>query len=180
MINRWREQYLEFLKEVPHKVGAEIGVYKGDNAVSLLSGLDDLELLYCVDPWEEYDGYVVNNTPATVEEKATFGGMYAAFTKKIAPYRHRISIIKDYSVKASQMIRDSELDFIFIDGNHEYSHVKEDIIAWRSKVKKGGIISGHDYVTDTRAIRYGVKKAVDELFPMGIQKIGTIWFVVNI
>ena len=40
---------------------------------------------------------------------------------------------------------DESLDFVYIDGNHEFRYIAEDIYEWTKKVKKGGIVSGHDY-----------------------------------
>jgi hypothetical protein len=38
------------------------------------------------------------------------------------------------------------LDFIYIDANHAYDFVKEDIECWYPKVKPGGWVMGHDYI----------------------------------
>ena len=56
---------------------------------------------------------------------------------------------------------DGSFDFVFIDGNHEYSHVLEDITEWTKKVKPGGIVCGHDYKED-KVNNYGVIEAVNE------------------
>ncbi len=40
---------------------------------------------------------------------------------------------------------DNSLDFVYIDGNHDFRYIAEDISEWTNKVKKGGIVSGHDY-----------------------------------
>jgi hypothetical protein len=69
-------------------------------------------------------------------------------------------------------------DFVYIDGNHSYSHVKEDLRLWFPKVKRGGVFAGHDYfdavadkdlepifcdgVTPAKLTSYGAKSAVDE------------------
>lgn len=52
----------------------------------------------------------------------------------------------------------NELDFVYIDGNHDYEYVKEDINIWYSKVKEGGIIGGNDF----DAGHFGVVRAVLE------------------
>jgi hypothetical protein len=41
---------------------------------------------------------------------------------------------------------DNSLDFVFIDGNHSFPYVAEDIFYWEKKVRPGGIVSGHDYL----------------------------------
>ena len=56
---------------------------------------------------------------------------------------------------------DKSLDFVFIDGHHGYDYIKEDIREWSKKVRKGGIVSGHDYYL-TPAGNMGVMDAVDE------------------
>lgn len=61
----------------------------------------------------------------------------------------------------------SDIQMLFIDGDHHYNAVKGDIRGWASKVVVGGIISFHDYKPTERHLRglpwlEGVKRAVDE------------------
>jgi hypothetical protein len=72
------------------------------------------------------------------------------------------------SVEASKRFKDNSIDLIFIDADHAYESIREDIQSWLPKVKKGGIICGHDYSGQEK----GVIKAVDEL--LGKDKIETI------
>ena len=55
-------------------------------------------------------------------------------------------------------------DFIYIDALHTYKSTKEDITNWYPKLKKGGIIAGHDYCLKDigKPTEYGVIKAVTE------------------
>ena len=48
-------------------------------------------------------------------------------------------------MEALNDIPNESLDFVYIDGNHHFKYVAEDICGWSKKVRKGGIISGHDY-----------------------------------
>lgn len=48
------------------------------------------------------------------------------------------------SVEAAARFEDRSLDFVFIDGDHEHASVCADIRAWLPKVKRGGVIAGHD------------------------------------
>ena len=41
------------------------------------------------------------------------------------------------------------LDFVYIDADHRFPFVAEDLYYWYWRVKRGGIIAGHDYL-DTR------------------------------
>lgn len=61
------------------------------------------------------------------------------------------------SKEASSKYR-QEIDLLFIDGDHSYEGVKEDIRLWVRRVKKGGAVLFHDYLGSN----FGVKKAVDE------------------
>ena len=54
-------------------------------------------------------------------------------------------MIKGYSPFAAEMFEDGSLDFIYIDGLHDYESVKADIAGFYPKLKVGGIIAGHDY-----------------------------------
>lgn len=72
-----------------------------------------------------------------------------------------VNIIKKDSVEASEMFQNETIDIIFIDADHSYEAVKKDLEAWYPKVKRNGIIAGHDYLGDHWP---GVKKAVDEFF----------------
>jgi hypothetical protein len=62
---------------------------------------------------------------------------------------------------------------VYIDANHTHEEVKKDIQAWLPKIKKGGIISGHDY-----GGWEGVTQAVNEAFPLGIvhSPAGATWY----
>ena len=59
------------------------------------------------------------------------------------------------------MFEDNSIDFIYIDGNHQYDFVKKDLEDYVPKVKVGGVIAGHDYGGPTTP---GVTKAIDEYF----------------
>uniref|UniRef100_A0A6M3K0E5 Putative methyltransferase n=1 Tax=viral metagenome TaxID=1070528 RepID=A0A6M3K0E5_9ZZZZ len=158
--------------------GAEVGVYKGDNTVTLLSHIPFLKKLYCIDRWEEYDGYSKDlkynfpNTDLTMEE------IFNNFKKTIIPVIEKVEILRMDSAEAINFIPNDSLDFVFIDGNHKYEIVKRDILMYIPKVKIGGILSGHDYIRfkNEPEHRYEVKKAVDEIFSNNVNIEGTVWF----
>jgi predicted O-methyltransferase YrrM len=59
---------------------------------------------------------------------------------------------------------DESIDFVFLDASHAYESISRDIDAWRPKVKRGGLLAGHDYVHWTNP-EFGVVRAVNERFP---------------
>lgn len=70
------------------------------------------------------------------------------------------------SVEGSKQFADASLDFVYIDANHSYEAVKEDIAIWRPKVRAGGFIGGHDYAPEHRGVMLAVnelQKTVNEL-----------------
>ena len=75
-------------------------------------------------------------------------------------YLNAIEKTHKNSYDAVRSIEEKEIDFVFIDAAHDYESVKKDILAWLPKVKKTGIIAGHDYTWCQ-----DVKKAVHECFP---------------
>jgi len=132
-------------------VALEVGSHNGRHAKLLLEHLPNISKLYLVDFWQAYKDYPVKELQQQDYEmiKATFFN------------NSKVKIIRSDSVEASKNFVDGTVDFIYIDADHTYEGVKRDILAWRSKVKEGGMICGHDYgYPDTP----GVKQAVDEIF----------------
>jgi Methyltransferase domain len=56
---------------------------------------------------------------------------------------------------------DVKADLVFVDANHTYPFVKQDIAMWRPYVKPGAVMAGHDHTTEFP----GVVQAVAEAFP---------------
>lgn len=72
-------------------------------------------------------------------------------------------IMKGRSIDVAKTIPDKSLDWVYIDAEHDYKNVKADINAWFPKVRKGGIVSGHDYLKyHVHDYEFGVIEAVDE------------------
>jgi len=148
-----RNDLPEFFKEMGFKVGAEIGVYKGEFLEKFCkTGFK----MYGVDPWLVYDNY--KKHPAEIE----YEDMYQNCKKLEEKYDCKI--IRKMSMDAILDIPDNSLDFVYIDSNHSIRYIIEDIFEWNKKVKKGGVICGHDYILrgsnpyGLRAchVRYGV------------------------
>lgn len=133
-------------------IAAEIGVFMGEHAYSMLQHIPQLERLYLMNPYEVYEGYTDESLfpllKGNVEEDAH---------KLLSKYNNRIVWIKE---KFGPNQIHEPLDFIYIDGNHDYEYVMWDLANSWEICRDGGIIGGHDYYDD----RYGVKRAVDEYF----------------
>ena len=116
-----------------------------------------------IDPWlsaseEEYD----DRSNVSQDE---FDVNYQQTRERLAPFGGRSEIWRMMSVEAAERVPEGSLDFVYIDARHDYGSVLEDLDAWFSKVKPGGIIAGHDYADgDFPQGKFGVKSAVDEFF----------------
>jgi hypothetical protein len=55
-------------------------------------------------------------------------------------------MIRSDSVNGAELFNDESLDFIYIDANHKYEFVKQDMETWFPKLRNGGIFAGHDYL----------------------------------
>ena len=119
-------------KELGYTKGAEIGVLKGRFSERLLVQNDKLHLL-CIDPWMPYNDIAAGQMNSCYQEAQ----------KRLAG--KNATIIRKRSLDAVKDVADASLDFVYIDGEHDFDNVILDLIAWIPKVKSGGIISGHDY-----------------------------------
>lgn len=140
--------------------GVEVGVWKALFSEFLLENWKGKKL-YSVDPWKSFssDEYI-DEMNINQEE---FDKIYENSKQLLSKFGNRSEICRDVSINAAVSFKNNSLDFVYLDGRHHYEGVKEDIESWFCKVKKGGIICGHDYLNATIGeTRFGVKKAVDE------------------
>lgn len=119
--------------ELGYKVGAEIGVQRGIFSVLLCEAIPGLKL-YCIDPWLPY-----RNMPSVRGSEKCF----RIATASLAPYN--AILLRKTSQDALEDVPDGSLDFVYIDGLHDFDNVMFDVIEWSKKVRSGGIISGHDF-----------------------------------
>lgn len=124
-------------------IGVEIGTDQGEYAEVLAKANPDL-ILICVDPWKA-TAYEPGQQPESGENQEFFDRRYEETQKRLAPYNH-IGIRRETSMEAVKDFKDNSLDFVYIDGNHDFLNVAQDIHYWTKKVRPGGIVAGHDYV----------------------------------
>jgi len=165
----------EIIQNIPHKVGAEIGVWKGKFTYNVLNLVPTIEKLYCVDPWIMYDDYEKSLVSDTFI-KANYNNIFKIYKDQTKKFRKKIVTLRMMSDEAIKKIPDEHLDWIFIDANHSYEYAKQDIINWMPKVKHGGLVSGHDYGRNMHSDK-GVTKAVDELIPNVNRGYNGVWYV---
>lgn len=140
----------------------EIGSHLGESSTIFLS-FDQIKTMYCIDPW---------NQDKIFEE---------IFDERLKPFidSGRCKKIKTVSLLGSNNFLDSSIDMVYIDGNHEYEYVIQDINIWYPKIKQKGILSGHDY-SDYHP---GSKRAIDEFIQSHNLTLNTFidssWYVIK-
>lgn len=151
------------LKLMPRDaICAEIGSWKGDFSNRILKKTYPKKL-YLIDPYKFVEEY----------KNALFGGLVGGQQKMDEIYdsvinrfqkeirNGKLEIVRKYSYDAHKNIKDKFFDWIYIDGNHTYEFIKQDLNNFYPKVKINGFITGDDYV-NTGWWEDGVIRAVDE------------------
>jgi hypothetical protein len=147
--SRWRDMPALF-KDLGFTKGVEIGVYRGRFTATLSAGNPDLFLIG-VDAWTAYGRYG-DYTGDDLED--------AFLEAKRRTQGRNVSLINATSMDAVKRFPDESLDFVFIDANHDYEHAVEDIAHWSKKVRRGGLVCGHDYLKNSE-LDFGVIEAVN-------------------
>ena len=136
-----------FFKSLGFKKGVEVGVSWGENIVDYCeAGLE----IYGIDPWQD----TRDNTYRKIVSIAggrTIDEVYEIAKGRTEKYPN-CHLIKKLSMDALDDFPDRSLDFVYIDGNHGFGYVAMDLAQWCRKVRKGGIIAGHDYYS-TEGVR---------------------------
>lgn len=156
--------------------GAEIGVWKGAFSAQLCQANPHLHLL-CVDPWQSYAEWEDAKNKRGEDGQRVMEQAYRKAIETLASCR--CTIWRKFSVDAAADVDDQSLDFAYIDGNHGYVAVLADLEAWVPKVKRGGVIAGHDYgdFPDKPGIRvaeavqaFTSDRGIDPWFVLGADK----------
>jgi hypothetical protein len=146
-----RFKAVDLIRELGFTIGAEIGTEHGRYAEKLCRANPQLKL-YCIDPYEVvpyYEGYV---------DKDEVNSYYESAKNRLSQYN--CEILKTTSMEAVKNFEPNSLDFVFIDGDHRFEFVVNDVIYWSRIVRPGGVVYGHDY-TDQFHVKQAVNAYID-------------------
>ena len=123
----------------------------------------------CVDTWGGSD-------PEHLQDIAKHGDPFARFKANLerARLHHYVLPVRKPSLEAVRLYFDGSLDFVFLDGDHSYEAVAADIAAWKPKVRRGGVLAGHDYYCYERCA--DVQRAVKKVLGNKFQTRGSSWW----
>jgi len=130
-----------FFDELDFQVGAEIGIESGKYSAVLLYENPFLKL-HLIDPLVPYQGY---REHVSKEKMDGFYNEVLKVKEHWEEFGREVVIHRKFSLDAVKDFDDESLDFVYIDGNHDFQNTTNDIVEWSKKVRKGGIIAGHDF-----------------------------------
>ena len=161
---RWK-YLVPLFKKMGLTKGVEIGVEHGEFSKHLCKSIPNLTL-HSIDPWLSY-GYLSKTSQEKMDRN------YQKTLDVLSPFPN-CTVIRAKASDAVRQFENGSLDFVYIDGNHDYEHAYQDIFHWSQKVRAGGIISGDDYFNSRIPGRCRVKDAVDKWTR---EHVIPIWFV---
>lgn len=125
--------------------GVEVGTEYGEYAEVLCKANPQLHLT-CVDPYTAYGDYRDHKS----QDK--LNAMFEQTQRRLFVYN--VQFLRLFSTAAAANFKNNSLDFVYLDGNHSLPYVIADLQAWVPKVRKGGIIAGHDMIRRNNSLRY--------------------------
>ena len=163
----------EILKAKP-KIFLEIGVFHGVTARNICELLYDIhkdDFKYIgLDLFEKNEENKSEIIPET-KFNNPLKNFYFKFIKRQEPYsldavkdllkkfEKNVHLIKGNSNNILKKIDMTKVDFVFLDGGHQYETVKNDLTNCSDVIKNGGVVLCDDYNLGTAL---GVRKAIDE------------------
>lgn len=178
---RWSE-LVDRLEKLHEELGgklkiAEIGVWEGDTVKQLLKS-PYIQEYHLIDPWEAArpdSSWYISGSKLAGYTQGRFDQAFKKAIEVIKNDRDRVKIHRKKSLDIVGKFEDHSLDLVFIDGDHSYQGVSDDIKAWLPKIKFGGYIGGHDFDEPRFS---GVREAVEENFNMDEIELGDdyTWF----
>jgi predicted O-methyltransferase YrrM len=156
------DKELKFLAEMAKTARSivEIGCWKGQSTKVLLEASEGV--IHAIDHFEG----------SKTDESFGFAkvqDVYSQFMDNVGHYPN-LRVHKMGSEDAVSSFKDGELDLVWIDADHSHEGCSRDIDLWLPKVKKGGLICGHDY-----GVCSGVTTSVDNRFE-DVGLIDSLWY----
>jgi hypothetical protein len=143
-------------------VFVEVGAYLGRSTIYLASRIRQSGKnirVYAVDLWDGWVYHECREDEPSPESADVFGHFIRNVRR--AGVEDVIRPLKMSSEQAAGLFEDGTFDFVFLDADHDYEAVRNDLHSWFPKVKRRGVLGGHDYLN---ADFPGVRRAADEFF----------------
>ena len=138
-----REELGKICETLGFEIGVELGVQRGYFAHSILENWTTCKRYLLVDLWGQQKNYV---DTANLSDKDQDTILHEARTH-LMKFSNVTMFLRNFTTMASLEVPNSSVDFIYVDARHDYCGVMEDIKTWWPKLKVGGVMAGHDYLT---------------------------------
>jgi hypothetical protein len=147
--------FSKIIKENNFKKCAEVGIGYGFHAKEILDKTN-VETLYLIDPMQYYPNDMFADD---VMKYGGFEKLVKNIKTHLSPHVDRYQWLRKPSLSiTNDDIPDESLDAVFIDGDHSYEAVIQDLPFWWKKLKVGGWLLGDDYASCCP----GTTRAVDD------------------
>jgi predicted O-methyltransferase YrrM len=140
--------YLSTVIDLKENILFEIGSYTG---VSTEIFCQRFKKVVVIDPWISGIG--------EINDRVDMQEVYTRFVDRMCKYEN-LTVLKHYAQDVIDNFDEGSIDVLYIDASHMYENVKRDLL-WKSKVREGGFVTGHDYWPGKFE---GVIHAVNEVF----------------
>ena len=128
------------LGRIENPVAGELGSWTGKSTILIANILKPLNgILYTIDWFEGSEG------TALMQIAREYDILSVLRTNLKIANVDNVNILCMSSEDAARIIKDEIFDLFFIDADHRYTHIKHDIELWLPKVKKDGLLCGHDF-----------------------------------
>jgi len=154
--------WMEFINSRGLQQVAEIGVYRGDFARTLLEGCPGLTRYYMIDPWKHLTNW---NKPANHPDAELETYYQEAMAKTDFAPDKRV-VLRGKTVEVIGSIPDQTLDFAYIDGDHTLRGITIDLISLYSKIRIGGFLGGDDFCSSIWEHRSSFEPTL--VFPLAV------------
>lgn len=137
-------------------MGVEVGAGSGSYSRQILANCK-LKRFFSIDPWNKPEG----PEGESIHHLAP-PAMYIDAVQKLMPFGLRSVVLRMYSLDAAELFQPGSLDFVYIDAQHWYPRIAEDLRVWWPKVRPGGLFAGHDYCEYHGDVVKAVQEHVDK------------------
>lgn len=150
--------YNNYLSENKEYKMIEIGSYMGESTMMFASS-NVFKEIYTIEPFKNVDGKIEGFNQKNDYNWDTIYNEFQTNTR----FFNNISLHKDFSYNVADKFEDKSMDFIYIDGDHSYDQVKQDLEMYLPKLKDNGVIGGHDYNKKNKLYIKNTIRAIDEI-----------------
>ena len=122
----------------------EVGVEKGMTVTYLMRHEAAISEYVCVDPW-----HLAEKSPASNQVLDSYHANLQAWASGEPSFQRQgrpaVRLLRATSEAAAGQLPLDHFDVVFIDGEHSFEAARRDIQVWKRRLRKGGVLAGHDF-----------------------------------